>query len=305
MTSGDTASEVIKGLSRRIDFIDCLREEPKDERALVRELGVSRSTVDRGIRELDELGLIRQDDQEYTLTLCAELIVDDYKKFERSVTSQSTIDDQEDQASTIGNDGSKTIRLIAKRVDFLECLSVNSLDKRELVNELDHSRSTVDRAVRELEAADLVQWTREGYTTTPTGRAAAKQYREHIERVGDFLAAADVLQALSPDCSIRPELLVEADVESPAEFEPYQLPTAVREQVETADRLRIALPVLSNPRAIDLCHLRAVRDEIPIELIVELDLFETLRNDFSGPLREMVASDGFAAFSAEKPPFAA
>jgi predicted transcriptional regulator len=55
------------------------------------------------------------------------------------------------------------IDVVAKREDILALLTRDRLQKPEIVDGLNQSRSTVDRAIRELAALDFVVRTRNGY----------------------------------------------------------------------------------------------------------------------------------------------
>jgi predicted transcriptional regulator len=67
------AQAVLETVIKRTDLIETLQQEPKDKPALVEELGNSRSTVDRSVRELETVGLIRYTNGEFTLTTIGEI----------------------------------------------------------------------------------------------------------------------------------------------------------------------------------------------------------------------------------------
>jgi predicted transcriptional regulator len=69
------AQVVLETVIKRIKFLETLYEKPKDKPALAEELGMSRSTVDRGIRELETAGLTRYTNGEFTLTTIGEITV--------------------------------------------------------------------------------------------------------------------------------------------------------------------------------------------------------------------------------------
>jgi predicted transcriptional regulator len=66
--------DLLDTVARRIELLESLRERPKDKRTLVDELGMSRSTVDRGVRELEAGGLIVYSDDRFTLTSFGQLV---------------------------------------------------------------------------------------------------------------------------------------------------------------------------------------------------------------------------------------
>ena len=59
---------IIDTATRRSEFLECLLEQPKDKRMVVDDIGMSRATVDRGLRELENVGLIEYTDGRFTLS---------------------------------------------------------------------------------------------------------------------------------------------------------------------------------------------------------------------------------------------
>jgi predicted transcriptional regulator len=66
---------IIDTATRRIEFLECLRENEKDKRTLVSDIGMSRATVDRGLRELESVGLIEYASGRFTLTPVGMILV--------------------------------------------------------------------------------------------------------------------------------------------------------------------------------------------------------------------------------------
>lgn len=75
--------EVIDILRQRAGFIERVQEDAKDKRTLVESLDCSRSTVDRGVRELEALELLTYGEDGYEPTVCGELAAVEYRRFER------------------------------------------------------------------------------------------------------------------------------------------------------------------------------------------------------------------------------
>lgn len=84
-------------------------------------------------------------------------------------------------------DRTATIEVVARRSDFLEYLAESPQEKPAIVESLTHSRSTVNRAIRTLEDAGLLQQTSDGYVTTVAGRLAVERYRAFCEDIEDLL----------------------------------------------------------------------------------------------------------------------
>lgn len=68
MSTEHPVADVIETCLRRRDFVESLMEASADKRQLTARLDVSRSTVDRGVRDLETRGLVEYDDGEYAIT---------------------------------------------------------------------------------------------------------------------------------------------------------------------------------------------------------------------------------------------
>ena len=108
-----------------------------------------------------------------------------------------------------------------RRGRFLTLLVEDARTKRDLVDAVDVSRSTVDRAVRDLEATGLVERTGDGYAATVAGRVLAAD-RDRYRRTVDGVADARSLLALLPrdadvpGAMIRDATAVHATAPTPA-----------------------------------------------------------------------------------------
>ncbi|NHN40771.1 ArsR family transcriptional regulator [Halorubellus sp. JP-L1] len=80
MDSGER-DDLVGTLTRRREILGALDERPRDKPALVRELGVARSTVDRAVRQLESCGLAERGPDGIELTTCGEVALDVYGAF--------------------------------------------------------------------------------------------------------------------------------------------------------------------------------------------------------------------------------
>lgn len=76
--------------------------------------------------------------------------------------------------------------VVSRRIDALRALGATEVTRVDLTSALGCSRSTVDRALGELEAAGLVAATDGGFVRTATGSVAVRSY-ERVERALDRL----------------------------------------------------------------------------------------------------------------------
>lgn len=191
------------------------------------------------------------------------------------------------------------IPVVARRVEFLERLQAAPAHKPDLVEALDHSRSTVDRAVNELETAGLIARRTEGYVTTQAGRLAADRYRAFLADERRILAARDVLEAVPPEYEVPMSLVTNATDASTTG--PYRLFEHLAERLRTADRYRTVLPRFSDSRLLRLCHARAVRDGTPVTIHTTADELSRLREEFPYVVSELADSPAFTARTGDVP----
>ena len=83
MLTDTNEGELLELLDKRIDLLGVLLDGPRDKRALVDELPSSRSTVDRGVRELEVHGLVTFTGEGYALTTVGELATSEFRQTER------------------------------------------------------------------------------------------------------------------------------------------------------------------------------------------------------------------------------
>ncbi|WP_254545736.1 tetratricopeptide repeat protein [Halomarina pelagica] len=194
------------------------------------------------------------------------------------------------------------VRLLRRRRAFLERLSGGPRRKRALVEGLDCSRSTVDRALRELELEGLVERTDGGYTASLAGRLAVEEYRDVVETIGAIVDSVDLLRSLPDDCGVRPDVLVGVERAPTDDLTPYELPPMLRECVSSASRLTAVVPVVADPRLLGLFQERVADGSIALDLVVGPDLHETLCRRFPDTLRELADGGASVARGERTPP---
>ncbi|ESP88890.1 helix-turn-helix transcriptional regulator [Candidatus Halobonum tyrrellensis] len=188
-----------------------------------------------------------------------------------------------------------------RRSSFLDCLDEEPTDKRTLVAELDCSRSTVNRGVRELEAAELVEYDDGGYRTTPLGRRI-------VEGFAELAADAAVWTELEPFLRWVPEeelgfdltLLDDAEVVVPDPGDPYGVINRHVGRLREMDEGRFLLP-FTGLHAAETVHERVVDHGADCEVVVAPSVARTFRDDEYAPVvAEMADAGGFRVFRASE-----
>jgi len=205
----------------------------------------------------------------------------------------------------VTDDGRKQdhTRLLARRVDILDALREGPLPKRDLVDRVDASRSTVDRAVRSLKTAGYVDRTDGGYVATLAGLMAVDQYREYSRTVADIGDAAEALSRLPPDCDIPAAAVAGSDVSVATTPTPYRPAETLHETVAGADAYRALLPSLDGPRHIRVCYENVVTEGSEVDLVVDPDLLDSLQDDFPRRLSRMAEDGRFSVAVGDIPPY--
>lgn len=117
---------------------------------------------------------------------------------------------------------SPILESLTRRTETLREVNDGPVQKRDLVTALDVSRSTVDRALRELVAMDLVERVDGVYRTTLAGRLAVDAFDDLQRRTHGIDAALDVLSVLPHDAPFPPDLFAGATVVEPTPISPHR-----------------------------------------------------------------------------------
>jgi len=74
-------------LSKRSDILQAVADEPLTKPQLIDVVGVSRSTIDRGIRSLESVDCVENKNGQYTVTTKGELALDEYLRYNTNTDS--------------------------------------------------------------------------------------------------------------------------------------------------------------------------------------------------------------------------
>lgn len=195
----------------------------------------------------------------------------------------------------------EAIETLGKRAEFLELLDGEPLHKRDMVERLDHSRSTVDRAISDLTDAGLVERVTQGFVTTQSGRLAVARYRSFLSEMDAILSSSAVLEPLPPATDLPASLLTAGTVHETRGS--YRFLEAIADALADASGYRAILPQLVDSRHLRMCHARAVRDDLSVSLVAPSALLTRLKSEFPALLGELADVPSFDAAVGETPPF--
>jgi predicted transcriptional regulator len=177
-----------------------------------------------------------------------------------------------------GTAGPSRVSVVERRGDVLTALAGRPMDQRDLRDAVDVSRSTVYKALRELEAADLVGEGDDGrYHLTQFGRLVRRRHDDYEARRRRLEAAEPVLNAL-PESLLVPLAFAERGRVYTADRHAPERPFAQMEYIsEASDDYRCLSPI-AVPRYMEQIHERVEDDGLEIELVVERPAVEPLRS---------------------------
>jgi predicted transcriptional regulator len=187
-------------------------------------------------------------------------------------------------------EGVELLELVSRRADLLAALDVPR-HKRDLAAELPTSRSTVDRALRELEVASLVERRDGRYQTTLAGRLASAGHDHLVETLADVGSARELLAHLPREVDVAPAFLRGATVNYPETPVPRQPLLDLWEYIRAADHHRgLATAVLETEIA-ERMHELALTDGIDFEYVYDGSIAEYLRTEHADRLVETLEHD--------------
>ena len=190
------------------------------------------------------------------------------------------------------SDDSETIRTIGKRWTLLDRLAAGPTSKRDLRDDLKVSRSTVYKAVRELESAGLVEETDAGPRLTLVGRLLTERYRSFVELVDDVRRYEPLLSVLPPNAPVTTDALQGADLVLTERHAPNLPVSRIEELVRGVDRAWALAPV-ALPRYVDLFY-EEILSGMTAEVVLERPVVEYLQTDFSDQFSEAAATGRFS-----------
>jgi predicted transcriptional regulator len=196
------------------------------------------------------------------------------------------------------------LRLVSRRRDVLERLCGQPAWKRDLVDDLPYSRSTVDRAIADLSAESLVAKGDGGYVTTLTGRLFLDVVDEASETLATLRAANDWLGHLPPDAPVSPALFADAQVVTSTSPSPSDCLDAAVESLRTADRVRGLSVADNDPRWPRTLYERSVGAEsLVADLVMTAEMADYVLDDYADWIPGYRESDALRVRVRETLPF--
>lgn len=171
------------------------------------------------------------------------------------------------------DDAECLIGLLSRRHDLLNLLGEESRSKSELESTLNISRSTVDRAVRNLEAESIVARASGGVSLTQYGRIVLDGYRQFRAGLVGLEAAKSLFSSFDSDETVPFDMFRDASVVTSDRRSPHR-PTVAFQQflVDATDVKSVITGVV--PEYVRTCHQQVVENGSTVEVVVESSVLE-------------------------------
>lgn len=197
---------------------------------------------------------------------------------------------------------SQLIELVGRRYEFLTILDTSPYDKRSLEEKLDVSRSTVDRGLRELETAALVQRTKNGYRTTLYGCTLVAIYDSLLDYVDHVQRAESLLAELPPETEFDFGLVIDAEIivaEEPALHAPA---VRIADLVEAASEIRGLAYAHTSPEAMELFQ-QQVDKGMTTEMVFRREMYRNFETTAPEIVESLTSAENYSAYIASDVPF--
>jgi predicted transcriptional regulator len=191
-------------------------------------------------------------------------------------------------------EGARTV--LVQRESMLAALVDSTLDKRELVERLDVSRSTVDRGLRELQAYGFVDRRNGGYAATVTGEAAHRAFRQFAERLRGLERMRSILRHVDPDDGLDASVLVDAEAYLEGAPPPNNVAFQLSRCSGGAERVQSVTKTISRARSARRLHEAVVTHGVTFEGVYAVDIASFLKAWGAEDRQEMAATGNYRAF---------
>lgn len=197
---------------------------------------------------------------------------------------------------------SQPVGLVARRRDLLVALREGTVDKPGLVDTLGVSRSTVDRAVRELESANLVFRDGNHVSLTTTGRVLLRGYC-WLEAVAAGVDRASDLLSHIPDTGVpHPTLFDGATIIEATQAVPTKPLDVLEEYLQEATYVdSVTLSVV--PRMVKAFQTAVVEEGVSIRMMMPEPVVTQLVNSHQSALSSGLDAGADLRETTTTPPF--
>ena len=181
--------------------------------------------------------------------------------------------------------------VLTERHSYLRVLIEHPRSKRDLEDAVDVSRSTLDRALRDLATADLARYEDGVWMPTLLGWCSYRAQEAYRDQLSTLAEAAPILNHLSIDEPIGCAFLDGADVYEADPSMPDAVIQTLLDSVEHATEVYVATPVVVTGFAEEFYECVKISERYSLEMILPTQVFEQVHTAFPTLTNELM-NDG-------------
>lgn len=195
----------------------------------------------------------------------------------------------------------ETAEIIHKRTQCLRRVIDQPLSKRDLVDELNILRSTLDDIIRELEDANLIDYIDGKWQATYPGELAYQAYSEYIELLSSIQESSHVLDVLNKDSKISLDFVSETEVYETESEVLGSVMLKLVDQIEQANHTYVLFPNMVGGHISQLYEKGTIKSEDTLEIIVTPEVLEIWESTSSAILNEMANDNQVRIYYSSNP----
>lgn len=163
--------------------------------------------------------------------------------------------------------------VIDSRREVIELLAADARTQAEIADTLDISRSTVTRAIQDLQEYGLVERAAGEYRATRMGEALLESHDRYLEEVGEIVAAEGLFEHLPRDAPFESWLLTEGTYHPVEPGAPFQVRERVNDQFRNAVEITGLGRTRSERESASVYYEKVIEEGRPVENVLSADLY--------------------------------
>ncbi|WP_096396405.1 winged helix-turn-helix domain-containing protein [Halorubrum trapanicum] len=191
--------------------------------------------------------------------------------------------------------------VLTERHPFLRALIEQPRSKCDLEDEIDGSRSTLDRALRDLADAELATYEDGVWKPTPLGRCSYRTRNAYLERLENLAEVAPLFNELSSGSPVDCAFVIGADVHETDPSMPDAIMQTLLDSVEGGQVVSVVTPVVVTGFAEDFYERVSRGKNYSLELLIPPDVFERTRAAFPTLTDELLDDENVSLHTASIP----
>ena len=186
--------------------------------------------------------------------------------------------------------------LVDRRYEILSSLDTMVYEKRDLMDELDVSRSTIDRALHELETEQLVTDRTPGYQITLYGRTLLACYESVLSTIAHVQQAKPLLALIPPNADFNFGLLLDAEIYLATASVPQTPTTRIAELVDKASSFKGLVYAHASSKALEFFQSQILNEGMFTEVVFRDEVYTTMKDMYPDILASLDESDNFTGY---------